>query len=135
MIEGATTRMYPEELKYSKEHEWVKDEGNQRVRIGISHFAQDELGDVVFVELPEQGETITRDAGFAVVESVKAVSDIYAPVSGTIVEVNTDLADRPELINEDPYGAGWIVVVELTQPSELDDLLTASEYKAHIGDD
>lgn len=127
--------MYPEELRYSKEHEWVKDEGNGRVRIGISHYAQDELGDVVFVELPEQGEPITQDEGFAVVESVKAVSDIYAPVSGTIVEVNTDLEDQPELINEDPYGKGWIVVVELSDPSQVEALLTAQGYKEHIGEE
>lgn len=127
--------MYPETLGYSKEHEWVKDEGNRRVRIGITHFAQDELGDVVFVELPEAGQQIVKDKPFSVVESVKAVSDIYTPLSGTIVEVNEELESRPELINEDPYGAGWIVVVELSEPEQMDTLLTADQYKAHIGED
>lgn len=126
--------MYPENLRYSKDHEWVKDEGDGRVRIGITHYAQEELGDVVFVELPEAGQTITKDTPFSVVESVKAVSDIYAPVSGTIVEVNDELESRPELINEDPYGEGWIVVVELSDPSELDTLFTAEQYKEHIGE-
>lgn len=125
--------MYPETLGYSKEHEWVKDEGNRRVRIGITHFAQDELGDVVFVELPEAGQEIVKDTPFSVVESVKAVSDIYTPLSGTIVEVNDELEGRPDLINEDPYGAGWIVVVELSKPEEMETLLTAAEYKAHVG--
>lgn len=125
--------MYPETLGYSKEHEWVKDEGNGRVRMGITHFAQDELGDVVFVELPEAGQTITKDTPFSVVESVKAVSDIYTPLSGTIVEVNDELESRPELINEDPYGEGWIVVVELSNPDEKQTLLTADQYKEHIG--
>lgn len=125
--------MYPEELGYSKEHEWVKDEGNNRVRIGITHFAQEELGDVVFVELPQAGQTVEKDKPFSVVESVKAVSDIYSPLSGTIVEVNEELENRPELINEDPYGAGWIIVLELSDPAEKETLLTAAEYKAHIG--
>jgi len=126
--------MYPATLRYSKEHEWVREEGDGKVRIGITYYAQQELGDVVFVELPEAGQEIVKDTPFAVVESVKAVSDIYAPVSGTIVKVNEELASRPELINEDPYGEGWIVIVELSNPEELDTLLTAEEYKAHIGE-
>ena len=127
--------MYPEELRYGKDHEWVKDEGNGRVRIGITHYAQQELGDVVFVELPEPETTVEKDDGFAVVESVKAVSDIYAPVAGTIVEANTELETNPELINEDPYGKGWIAVIAMSDKSQLDDLMTASEYREHIGED
>lgn len=127
--------MYPEELRYSKDHEWVKDEGNGRVRVGITHYAQEELGDVVFVELPEVDATVKKDDGFAVVESVKAVSDIYAPVSGTIVEVNTALEENPERINSDPYGEGWIAVIQMSDPSELESLLSASEYREHIGED
>lgn len=127
--------MYPETIGYGKEHEWAKDEGNRRVRLGITHFAQDELGDVVFVELPEAGQEITKDTPYSVVESVKAVSDIYTPVSGTIVEVNDELESRPELINEDPYGAGWIVVVELSNPEDMDSLLTAAQYRELIGED
>lgn len=127
--------MYPEDLRYGKDHEWVKDEGNGRVRVGITQYAQQELGDVVFVELPETETTVEKDDGFAVVESVKAVSDIYAPVTGTIVEANTELESNPELINEDPYGKGWIAVISMNDKSQLDDLMTAAEYRAHIGED
>mgnify|MGYP001266198595 FL=1 len=127
--------MYPEELRYGKDHEWARDEGDGRVRVGITHYAQQELGDVVFVELPETETTVEKDDGFAVVESVKAVSDIYAPVSGTIVEVNTELETNPELINEDPYGKGWIAVIAVNDPSQLNDLMTAAEYREHIGED
>lgn len=119
-------------LKYSKEHEWVEDLGGNRVRIGISDFAQHSLGDIVFVELPEIDDELQADSTFGSVESVKAVSDIYSPVSGKVVEVNSALEDTPESINEAPYGAGWIVVVELANPSELDQLLSAEEYEAFI---
>lgn len=118
---------YPNDLKYSKEHEWVKVEGG-KTRIGITYFAQDELGDVVFVELPEVGDEIEAGRPFSVVESVKAVSDIYAPVSGRITEVNQALADRPELINQSPYGDAWIVVVEPADPAQLDQLMSSQEY-------
>jgi glycine cleavage system H protein len=120
--------MYPENLKYSKEHEWVKVEPGNKVRIGITFFAQKELGDVVFVELPVEGTEVTAGEGFAVVESVKAVSDIYAPVSGQVVEVNQSLNENPELINEDSYGEGWIAVIEMTDPTEIDNLLDNNEY-------
>lgn len=120
--------MYPEDLRYNKEHEWVRRE-NGRARIGISHYAQDELGDVVFVDLPQVGSTFQAGEAFAAVESVKAVSDIYAPVSGRVVEVNEELLDKPELINQEPYGAGWIAVIEMDDPSELDNLLDAAGYK------
>ena len=123
--------MYPTDLRYTKEHEWARQEGN-RVRVGITHYAQQELGDVVFVDLPQEGSILQAGEAFAVVESVKAVSDIYAPVSGRVVEVNQDLVDRPELINQDPYGAGWIAVLEMENPAELDELLDADAYRKLI---
>jgi len=116
-----------EGLKYSKDHEWVKVEGNKAI-IGITDYAQDSLGDVVFVDLPEPGETVNAGDAAAVVESVKAAADIYSPVSGTIIEVNTELEGSPELINEDPY-QNWIIVVEINDASELDFLMDAEEYE------
>ena len=121
---------YPEGLKYSKEHEWVLLEGDSAI-IGISDFAQSELGDVVYVEVPEVGEKISKEDPFGAVESVKAVSDLYAPVSGTVVEVNDALPDTPELINDDPYGEGWIIKVTLSDRDELDELLNVQEYTEH----
>ncbi|MCL6453845.1 MAG: glycine cleavage system protein GcvH [Alicyclobacillus sp.] len=123
----------PADLKYSKEHEWVRVEGN-RATIGITHFAQDELGDIVFVELPETGQELTANSTFGTVESVKTVSDLFAPVSGRIVEVNQALADAPEQVNQDPYGAGWMVVVEMSNPGELDELLDAAGYAQHTAE-
>jgi glycine cleavage system H protein len=117
----------PQELKYSKEHEWVRVEGN-KAYIGITDFAQSELGDIVFVELPEAGDEIVQNSTFGTVESVKTVSDLYAPVSGKIVEVNEALADSPEKVNESPYGDGWMIIVELKDPNELESLLTAEQY-------
>ena len=124
--------MYPDHLRYTREHEWALAEG-ARVRVGITYFAQQELGDVVYVELPATGGTVTRGARFAVVESVKAVSDIYAPVSGTVVEVNGRLSTEPELLNKDPYGEGWICVIEASNPAEAERLLTAEQYRQLIG--
>ncbi|WP_459194743.1 glycine cleavage system protein GcvH [Halosimplex sp. J119] len=121
----------PDDLRYLESHEWVRVDDDS-ARIGISEFAQDELGDVVFVDLPSDGEEVTADEDFGVVESIKAVSDIYAPVSGTVTAVNDDLVDAPELINEDPYGDGWLIEVELADDAELDDLLSADEYEAQI---
>ncbi len=118
----------PKELRYSKDHEWVRVEGN-KATVGITDFAQSELGDVVFVELPANGVAVTAGKQFAVVESVKAVSDIFAPVSGTVTAVNDALTDAPETINSDPYGAGWIVVVELADPGELAALLDSAGYE------
>lgn len=115
------------ELKYSKEHEWVKLEGD-RAYIGITDYAQDSLGDIVFVELPEEGEELEAGDVLGAVESVKAASDIYAPISGKVVEVNEELEDAPEMINEEPYEA-WIAVLEISDPSELEDLLSAEEYE------
>jgi glycine cleavage system H protein len=120
---------YPDDLRYSKEHEWVRVE-NGRASIGITSFAADELGDIVFVELPEPGSALTQFGMFGVVESVKAVSDLYAPVSGTVVEVNDALRERPELLNSDPFGEGWIASVELSDPGEVDILMDAEAYAA-----
>lgn len=124
--------MYPEHLRYTKEHEWAAADGT-RVRVGITDFAQRELGDVVFVELPQVGASVRQGQSFCVVESVKAVSDVYAPVSGTVVEVNGRLAQEPELLNRDPYGEGWICVIEAADPAQLDGLLTAERYRELIG--
>lgn len=126
--------MYPDDLRYTKEHEWLRREEAGRVRVGITQYAQHELGDVVYVDLPEPGRRVKAGDTFAVVESVKAVSDIYAPIDGRIAEVNQALEDRPELINEDPYGDGWIAVIEVDDPAQIDALLGPGEYKALIGE-
>ena len=122
---------YPEDLSYSREHEWVRLDGTSAT-IGITSYAADELGDIVFVELPEVGSSLTQFGSFGVVESVKAVSDLYAPVSGEVVEVNEALRDAPELLNSDPFGEGWIAKVEIADPAQLDALLDASAYAAEI---
>jgi len=122
---------FPANLRYTKEHEWARHEGN-RVVVGITDYAQKELGDVVFVELPEVGTTIAVMDTFGVVESVKAVSDLYAPVSGIVVEANTVLEDQPELVNASPYGQGWMVVIEVTHLEEFQQLLTSTEYQAYV---
>ncbi len=118
---------YPDDLRYSKEHEWVRADGSQAT-IGITGFAADELGDIVFVELPEPGTRLQQFGTFGVIESVKAVSDLYAPVSGEVVEINEALRDQPELVNDDPYGEGWIVKVSLSDGAELDQLMDAATY-------
>lgn len=118
----------PEELRYSKDHEWARREG-ERVRVGITDYAQDALGDVVFIELPEVGSTVKLDESFSEVESTKSVSDVFAPMAGTVVEVNTDLADAPERINEDPYGEGWICVLEPDDVGAFEGLLDAEAYR------
>lgn len=122
---------YPADLRYTREHEWAKVEG-QRARIGITHYAQDQLGDVVFVELPKKGRPLRQMEAFGVVESVKAVSDLYSPVSGEVVEVNTALEKQPELVNQDPYGKGWMIVVKVKNAKELDALMTAQQYTAFL---
>jgi glycine cleavage system H protein len=121
----------PAELRYTREHEWAKVEGD-RARIGITAFAQDQLGDVVFVELPKIGAHVRSTQTFGVVESVKAVSDLFAPISGEVVEVNADLAKKPETVNADPYGQGWMIVVTVSDPAELEGLLSAEAYAALI---
>jgi glycine cleavage system H protein len=123
----------PAPLKYTREHEWAKAEGD-RARIGITDFAQEQLGDVVFVELPKVGARVTAMKTFGVVESVKAVSDLFAPVTGEIVEVNTELPKKPELVNSDPYGQGWMLVIKMGSPKELDALMTAADYEKLIAD-
>ncbi|MCL6547483.1 MAG: glycine cleavage system protein GcvH [Alicyclobacillus sp.] len=123
----------PADLKYSKEHEWVRVEGN-RAHVGITDFAQSELGDIVFVELPKEGASVQANQTFGTVESVKTVSDLYAPVSGQVVEVNKRLEDAPELVNQSPYGDGWMIVIEMSDPSELNALLDAQGYEDHIRD-
>lgn len=122
---------FPAGLKYSKEHEWVKVEGNIGT-VGITDFAQDQLGDVVFVELPEVGRSLKHGEQFGVVESVKTVSDLYAPVTGKVVAINTDLDSAPELVNQGPYAQGWMLKIELANPAELDALLDAAGYEAFI---
>jgi glycine cleavage system H protein len=118
---------YPDDLVYSREHEWVRADGS-RATIGITSFAADELGDIVFVEMPEVGTRLTQFATFGVVESVKAVSDLYAPISGEVVEINEALRDTPELLNSDPFGEGWIARVEMSDRAEVDALLSADAY-------
>ncbi|WP_135828195.1 glycine cleavage system protein GcvH [Halorussus halobius] len=121
----------PDDRRYLESHEWVTTDADT-ARIGISDFAQDELGDVVFVELPDEGDDLAADEEFGVVESIKAVSDLYSPVSGTVVDVNDALGDQPELVNDDPFGDGWMLAVDLDDESELDDLLSAEEYRDQI---
>jgi glycine cleavage system H protein len=126
---------FPDNVKYTKEHEWIRPEDDGSVTIGITDYAQQQLGDIVYVELPEAGEDpVVKDAPFAVVESVKAVSDVYAPLSGLVTEVNDELPNSPEVINEDPYGDGWMVRMKPSDPSELDDLLSATEYEELINE-
>lgn len=125
--------MIPSDLKYTKEHEWVKIEKN-RVVMGITNYAQQELGDVVYIDLPGVGEKVKQNTLLTTIESVKAVSDIFAPVSGEVVEVNEELQHSPELINQDPYGKGWIAIIEIDDPEELKNLLTPDAYQKHIGE-
>lgn len=123
----------PESFRYTKDHEWAKVEG-KRARVGITDYAQDQLTDVVYVELPPVGKAFKRGETIGTVESVKAVSEIFAPVSGKVVEVNKDLADKPEVVNKDPYGAGWMVALEVADPQEAASLLDAAAYRKLIGE-
>lgn len=124
--------MNPTDRKYSREHEWVKleDAGSRRVLIGITDYAQDQLGDIVFFELPKLGSTITQLGKMGEVESVKSVSDLFSPVSGEVLEINTNLLDHPEIANSDPFGEGWVLRVAMSDITELDSLLTAEEYES-----
>lgn len=124
----------PEDRRYTEDHEWVLLESadSVRARVGITDYAQDALGDVVFVQLPERGASVAAQESFSEVESTKSVSDVYAPVNGTVTEVNADLVDAPQRINEDPYGAGWICVIEMSDRTEYDNLLDAQSYHALI---
>jgi glycine cleavage system H protein len=123
----------PADLRYTREHEWARQEGD-RVRVGITHFAQEQLGDVVFVELPKAGTRVRAHQTFGVVESVKAVSDLFAPVSGEIVEANAELGQKPETVNQDPYGRGWMLLVMPAEAGEWDQLLTAAQYEQFIAE-
>jgi glycine cleavage system H protein len=124
--------MYPDNFRYTKEHEWVCVEGDTAT-VGITDHAQQELGDIVYVDLPKVGARLERGASLGSVESVKAVSDVYAPVSGEVTEVNATLADKPEALNRDPHGAAWLVKVKLSNPAEADGLLSAADYAAYVG--
>jgi glycine cleavage system H protein len=123
--------MNPDDIKYHREHAWVRVEG-KRATIGISDFAQQQLGDIVYVDLPELDTEVDSDSELSEIESTKATSPVVSPVSGVVVEVNEDLADSPEIINEDPYGNGWLIVLDMSDPSELNDLMTKSEYEKFL---
>lgn len=123
---------FPENLKYSKDHEWIKVDGDTAL-VGITEFAQSELGEIVYVDVTTESETINQDEVFGSIEAVKTVSDLMMPASGEVLEVNAELEDKPELINEDPYGKGWIIKVSISDASELDSLLSAEEYRKIIG--
>lgn len=120
---------YPAELKYTKEHEWIRDNGDGTATIGITDFAQSELGDIVYVELNDIGETYGKDDVFGTVEAVKTVSELFMPVAGEVVEINNALGDEPELVNDDPYGKGWMIKIKPNNSNDLNDLLSASEYE------
>ena len=123
--------MTPSDLRYHKEHEWVRLNGNQAT-VGISHFAQDALGDIVFLDLPKVGASVKVGQQIGEVESTKTTSTIYTPVSGTIAKINADLKDHPEIVNSDPYGKGWIAVIDLAVPSEVEQLMTAAQYETFL---
>lgn len=125
---------YPKELKYDREHEWVRVEGDVAV-IGITHFAQDQLGEVVYVDLPSVGDEVVGNETFGEIESVKSVSELYSPIGGEIVEVNETLSDSPELVNEDPYGEGWMIKVRMGDATELDGMMSADDYEAFIAEE
>ncbi len=129
----AAAESYPEDLRYHREHDWARIEGDEAV-LGITWFAQDALGDLVHVEVPAVGATTAQDEAYAEVESVKAVSDVIAPLSGEILDVNQKAVDEPEIVNDDPYGEGWLVRIRLADPSEIDALLDADAYRAHVAE-
>lgn len=123
---------HPDDLKYTREHEWIRDNGDQTATVGITDFAQSELGDVVFVELKDKGSKLDQDESFGTVEAVKTVSELYAPISGEIIEINEKLQDEPELINDDPYGDGWMIKIGINDASQLKNLMNAEAYKKII---
>ncbi|MFQ5701397.1 MAG: glycine cleavage system protein GcvH [Acidobacteriota bacterium] len=124
--------MYPDNLRYTKDHEWIEASG-ETPAVGVTHFAQKELGDVVFVELPEVGRKLSKGEEFGSIESVKAVSEIYSPVSGEVIAINESLRDHPEQVNEQPYGSGWIMKMRLSDPQELASLMDSRAYREHLG--
>ena len=123
--------MEPPDLRYHKEHEWIRVDGNQAT-LGISNFAQDALGDIVFIDVPKPSSTVTAGQAIGEVESTKTTSTIYTPLSGTIVKVNPDLKDHPEVVNSDPYGKGWMIIIELSDPAQVDTLMTSDQYQAFL---
>ncbi|MEA2625452.1 MAG: glycine cleavage system protein [Candidatus Binatota bacterium] len=125
---------FPKKLRYTREHEWALIEGKEAT-IGVTDFAQHELGEVVFLELPKVGDSVTKDEAFGVIESVKASNELYAPVSGEVVEVNAELPETPETVNNDPYGDGWMIRIEMTDTAELEDLMSPDEYKQYIAEE
>jgi glycine cleavage system H protein len=129
----AAAESYPDDLRYHREHDWARVEGGQAT-LGITWFAQDALGELVHFEAPQEGATLTKDQAYAEVESVKAVSDVIAPLSGEVLEVNRGVADAPETVNDDPYGEGWLVRVRLSDPGEADALMDAAAYKQHLAE-
>ena len=129
----AATESYPDDLRYHPEHDWARVEGDEAV-LGVTWFAQDALGELVHFEAPEVGATLRKDGAYAEVESVKAVSDVIAPLSGEVLEVNQKVVDEPETVNEDPYGAGWLVRIRLSDAGEADALLDVEAYKAHVAE-
>lgn len=129
----AATESYPDELKYHKEHDWARIDGDEAL-LGVTWFAQDALGELVHYEPPNEGDTISKDSAYGEVESVKAVSDVIAPLSGEVVEVNQKVVDEPETVNSDPYGDGWLVRIRLSDPSEVDSLLDADAYKQVVAE-
>ncbi|OGQ26534.1 MAG: glycine cleavage system protein H [Deltaproteobacteria bacterium RIFCSPLOWO2_02_FULL_50_16] len=126
--------LIPEDLKYSEEHEWVKVNGNMAT-IGITDYAQDQLGEIVYVELPAEGERFSKADAFGSVESVKSVNDIFSPLTGRVAEINDPLVDSPETINEEPYGEGWMIKIEMANKKELEDLMSADEYEVYISEE
>lgn len=124
---------FPSDRRYTSDHEWILPAGDGTARVGITDYAQTELGDIVFVELKEEGTVLKAEDSFGTVEAVKTVSELFAPVDGTIESVNTELDSAPESVNQDPYGAGWMVSIRLDDPSALDALMSAEEYQAHVG--
>jgi len=124
----------PSNLKYTKDHEWIKDEGNGIATVGVTDFAQTQLGDIVFIEIETQGETHAREEVFGTIEAVKTVSDMFMPVSGEVVEVNPKVTEQPDIVNKDPYGEGWMIKIKMSNPAEMNDLLNAEQYKGIINE-
>ena len=124
----------PANLKYTKDHEWIKDEGNGMATVGVTDFAQTQLGDIVFIEIETQGETHAKEEVFGTIEAVKTVSDMFMPVSGEVVEVNPKVTEQPDIVNKDPYGEGWMIKIKMSNPAEMNDLLNAEQYKGIINE-
>lgn len=124
----------PSNLKYTKDHEWIKDEGNGVATVGVTDFAQSQLGDIVFIEIETQGETLAKEEVFGTIEAVKTVSDMFMPVGGEVVEVNPKVTEQPDIVNKDPYGEGWMIKIKMSNPNELNDLLDAEQYKGIINE-